>query len=76
MPADAAADLIRAPAEIQALPPDIRDAVIDSIALGVSRIYWISAGLMTVAFVSALLLREIPLRSRAGISDALESASA
>lgn len=76
VPADAATDLIRAPAEIQALPPDVRDAVIDSIALGVSRIYWISAGLMTIAFISALLLREVPLRSRAGISDALESASA
>jgi EmrB/QacA subfamily drug resistance transporter len=74
--ADAASDLIRSPAEIEALPEAVRSAVIDSIALGVSRIYWISAGLMAVAFVSALLLRERPLRTRAGISDALESAAA
>ncbi|MGD9996937.1 MAG: MDR family MFS transporter [Ilumatobacteraceae bacterium] len=74
--ADEAAGLIRAPDQIQALPAGTRAAVIDSIALGVSRIYWIAAGLMLVAVVSALLLPERPLRSRAGISDAMESASA
>jgi EmrB/QacA subfamily drug resistance transporter len=74
--ADAAADLIRAPEQIEALPADVRNAVIDSIALGVSRIYWISAGAMVIAFVSALLLREQALRTRAGISDALEGAAA
>lgn len=73
--ADAAADLIRAPDQIQALPDDVRHAVIDSIALGVSRIYWISGAMMVIAFVSALLLRERALRTRAGISDALEGAA-
>ncbi len=74
--ADAATGLIRAPDQIRALPADTRAAVIDSIALGVSRIYWISVGLMLVAFVSALLLPEKPLRSRAGITDAMEGVSA
>lgn len=73
---DAAADLIRAPAEIRALPDEVRQAVIDSIALGVSRIYWISSSLMVAAFVCALLLPERPLRTRAGITDAMESSSA
>ena len=74
--ADAAADLIRAPDQIEALPADVRSAVIDSIALGVSRIYWISAGCMCAAFIAALLLRELALRTRAGISDAMENAAA
>ncbi|MBI5088795.1 MAG: MFS transporter [Actinobacteria bacterium] len=76
VPADAAAGLIRAPEQIRALPADTRAAVIDSIALGVSRIYWIAVALMVVAFVSALLLPEKPLRSRAGITDAMEGVSA
>jgi len=69
---DRAADLIRSPAEIQALPSDARIAVVESVALGVSRIYWVCAGAMACAFVVALLLPEKPLRMRAGISDAME----
>jgi EmrB/QacA subfamily drug resistance transporter len=74
--ADAASSLIRAPDQIEALPGQTRAAVIDSIALGVSHIYWIAAGAMVVAFVAALALPELTLRSRAGISDALEGMSA
>ena len=74
--ADAAAHLIRAPDEIRALPASIRDAVVDSIALGVSRLYWIGTALMVIAVGAALGLPERPLRARAGISDALEEATA
>jgi EmrB/QacA subfamily drug resistance transporter len=73
---DAAADLIRAPADIAARAEAPRQAVIDAIAIGVSRIYWISAALMLCAVICALALPEWPLRERAGISDALESTSA
>jgi len=74
--ADEAAGLIRSPAEIQALPDETRQAVIDTIALGVSRIYWICAGLMVCGAICAILLPERPLRTRAGLSDAMERAAA
>lgn len=72
VPADQAAGLIREPEQIAALPAATRDAVVDSIALGVGRIYWICAALMAAAVVCAIVLPERPLRLRAGISDALE----
>ena len=70
--ADDAAGLIREPAEIEALPAASRAAVVDSLALGVGRIYLVCAVVMVVAFVACVLLPERPLRPRAGISDALE----
>ena len=70
--ADAAGDLIRSPEEIQLLPSDQRIAVIESVAIGVGRIYLVCAAVMVVGFVAALLLPERPLRERAGISDAME----
>jgi EmrB/QacA subfamily drug resistance transporter len=73
---DEAADLIRSPAEIAALPDEARQAVVDGVALGVSRIYWICAAVMVVGVVLALVLPEKPLRQRAGLSDAMESAAA
>jgi MFS family permease len=66
VPADEAAGLIRSPEQIRALPDDTRQAVIDTIALGVSRIYWICATVMVVGAVFALILPERPLRTRAG----------
>ena len=70
--AEEASDLIRSPSEIEALPVIERTAVIDSVAIGVGRVYLICAGVMAVGFVVALLLPERPLRARAGISDAME----
>lgn len=74
--ADRAGDLIRSPAEIQALPAQQRIAVVDSVAIGVGRIYLVCAGVMAVGFIVALLLPERPLRDRAGISDAMEERAA
>lgn len=74
--ADQAADLIREPKQIQALPDLSRAAVVDSVALGVSRIYLVCAGVMVVGFIAAVLLPERPLRTRAGLSDAMEEAAA
>jgi len=67
-----AAGLIRIPEEIARLPEAARRAVVDSVALGVSRIYWICAGVMMCAVVVAVLLPERPLKLRAGLSDAME----
>jgi hypothetical protein len=50
--------------------------VVDSVALGVSRIYLICAGVMACAVVLAILLPERPLRLRAGLSDAMEERAA
>ena len=72
VPADEAASLIRSPSDIQALPDAARQAVTDSVALGVSRVYWICAAVMACGVVVAWLLPERPLRLRAGISDAME----
>jgi EmrB/QacA subfamily drug resistance transporter len=76
VPADEASNLIRSPEEIAALPAASRQAVIDSVALGVSRIYWICAAAMVGALVCAILLPERPLRTRAGLSDAMEEKAA
>lgn len=69
---DEAATLIRSPREIALLPQVQRDAVIDSVALGVGRIYLLCAIVMALAVVVAILLPERPLRMRAGLSDAME----
>jgi len=74
--ADRAGDLIRSPEEIQALPTDERFAVVESVSIGVGRIYLVCAGVMLFGFVVSLLLPERPLRNRAGISDAMESKAA
>jgi hypothetical protein len=74
--ADRASDLIRSPEEIQALPADQRLAVIESVAIGVGRVYLVCGLVMVVGFVAALLLPERPLRTRAGLSDAMEQRSA
>jgi EmrB/QacA subfamily drug resistance transporter len=71
--ADRAGDLIRSPDEIQLLPTGQRTAVVDSVAIGVGRIYLVCAGVMACGFVVALMLPERPLRARAGISDAMEA---
>ena len=73
--ADDAGTLIRSPEEIAALPTAARDAVVDSVALGVSRIYWVCAAVAVCAVVAAMLLPERPLRLRAGLSDAMEDAT-
>lgn len=70
--AAAAGDLIRSPEEIQALPLLERQAVIESVAIGVGRVYLVCAAVMAVGFVISLLLPERPLRARAGLSDAME----
>ena len=73
---DEAANLIRSPKEIAALADIPRQAVVDSVALGVSRIFWLCAILMMLAIVVAVALPEIPLKMRAGLSDALENNTA
>ena len=70
--ADEAADLIRTPGDIQALGETSRQAVVDTLALGVGRIYLVCAGVMVVGFLAAVLMPERPLRDRAGLSDAME----
>ena len=70
--ADRAGDLIRSPDEIQMLPFDQRTAVVESVAIGVGRVYLVCAGVMAFGFIVSLLLPERPLRDRAGISDAME----
>ncbi len=70
-----AGDLIRSPDEIEALPLLQREAVIESVAIGVGRVYLVCAGIMAAGFVVSLLLPERPLRARAGLSDAMEAQS-
>jgi EmrB/QacA subfamily drug resistance transporter len=68
---DEAVALIRRPDDIKALPTETRRAVIDAIANGVSRIYWVAAAIMVVGLLWSLYLPELPLRTKAGISDAM-----
>jgi MFS family permease len=75
IPADEAGGLIRSPDEIAALADDARLAVVDSVALGVGRIYWVCAAAMCCAVIIAFRLRELPLRLRAGLSDAMEESA-
>jgi hypothetical protein len=67
-----ASSLIRSPEKIKQLAAIPRQAVVDSIALGVSRIYWCCAAIMLIGIVLAVKLPEIALKQRAGLSDALE----
>ena len=69
---DEASSLIRSPKEIAALADIPRQAVVDSVALGVSRIFWACAVIMLGGIILAVALPEIPLKMRAGLSDALE----
>jgi EmrB/QacA subfamily drug resistance transporter len=73
--ADTASDLIRSPAEIRALPTPEREAVIEGVATGVGRVYLLCAIVMAVGFLVALAIPERPLRTRAGLSDAMEQQS-
>jgi EmrB/QacA subfamily drug resistance transporter len=73
---DKASSIIRSPQQIATLPLASKQAVVDSLAMGVSRIYWLCAATMVIALLLALILREQPLRLRAGLSDAMESADA
>jgi MFS family permease len=73
LPADKASSIIRSPQEIAKLPSAARAAVADSVAMGVSRIYWLCAAVMVIGLFFALSLKELPLRQRAGLSDAMES---
>jgi hypothetical protein len=70
--ADEVESLIRSPREIQLLPDDTRQAVVDSVALGVGRIYLLCAVAMLAALALAWVLPEKPLRARAALSDAME----
>lgn len=74
--AEKASSLIRSPQDIQKLVDVQRQAVVDSVAIGVSRIYWCCVAIMAIGFLIALVLPEIPLKQRAGLSDAMESSSA
>jgi len=74
--AEKASSLIRSPEEIQKLVDVQRQAVVDSVALGVSRIFWCCVAIMVIGFFISLVLPEIPLKQRAGLSDAMENTSA
>jgi EmrB/QacA subfamily drug resistance transporter len=73
--ADDAGTLIRSPGEIAALPEAARQAVVDSVALGVGRIYLICGAVAVGAVLAAISLPERPLRLRAGLSDAMEQSA-
>lgn len=70
--ADQASSIIRSPEEIQQLPAASKQAVVDSIAMGVSTIYYVCAAVSVVALVFAFRLPEKELGGRAGLSDAME----
>lgn len=72
---DRVSALIRSPREIAALEPLARSAVVDSVATGVGRIYFWCGVVMAVGVAVAVWLPEWPLRSRAGLSDAMETVS-
>ena len=72
---DAAVKLIRAPKDIQALPAEPRGAVIDAIATGVSRIYWVAAAMMVIGLFWAIFMPEVTLRTSSGLSDAMTEPS-
>jgi EmrB/QacA subfamily drug resistance transporter len=71
-----ASTIIRSPKQIASLPDATRQAVVDSVATGVGRIYFWCSMVMVVAIAVALWLPEIPLRARAGLSDAMEASNA
>ena len=67
-----AISLIRAPAEIRALPDAARQAVTGAISVGVGRVFLIASVVVAIGFVWALRMPELPLRDKAGLADVLE----
>jgi EmrB/QacA subfamily drug resistance transporter len=65
--------LLREPKQIAGLPVAVRNAVVDSISTGVGRIQVAAALSMVIAIVWALVLPELPLRDRAGLTDLLQT---
>jgi hypothetical protein len=55
--------VIRTPKKIAALPSETRDAVTSAIATGAGRVLLVSLGVMVLTFITAVLLREEPLRT-------------
>ena len=70
-PKGALIGLIRQPEQIKALAPPVRDAVRDSISFGISRVFLICIPLAALAWLCAVLVREIPLHAKAGLSMAI-----
>ncbi len=64
--------LLREPAKIEALAPDIREAVVHAIATGVGRIQILSVICMIGSIAWAVAMPELPLRNRSGLSDVLQ----
>lgn len=65
--------IIRKPAEVRALPPQIRAAVQDAISYGSSRVFLVACVISFLALVVALLLGEEPLRGKSGIDERLSA---
>jgi EmrB/QacA subfamily drug resistance transporter len=55
--------IIRTPKKIALLPVETRDAVTSAIATGAGRVMLVSLGVMVLTFITALLIREEPLRT-------------
>jgi hypothetical protein len=68
---DDAVALIRTPAEIEQLPNEARTAVVDVIASAVASIMIVAVVIMAIAVLFAIALPARPLRSMAGITEAL-----
>lgn len=54
--------LIRRPEEIEALPPAVRDAVVEALSIATSRVFLAAAVVAAIAVVVAFTLEERPLR--------------
>jgi hypothetical protein len=54
--------LVNSPARIRALPPPVRDGVIEALSRSVHSVFIAAVPMVAVAVLVALALREIPLR--------------
>ena len=67
--------LLNSPEQIRALPPGIRDGVIDALASGVHAVFIAAIPVVVLAAALAWFLRELPLRTTLAMPSAAESAA-
>ena len=64
--------LVRSPADVRRLPPDVHRAVAEAVAGSVTTVIRLAAPLMLVSLAMALLIREKPLRTTSGLAHAAD----
>jgi EmrB/QacA subfamily drug resistance transporter len=62
--------LTASPAEIQALPDEVREPLLEAFVVAIDNVFLVGVGVATLAFLLVLFLEERPLRDTSALQDA------